>query len=82
MDSQDLNLRAATPGDTPEIRTVAELDSSRSPGADALIGEVAGEVVAVITMRDGHVVANPFRQTKAVVELLRMRRAQLVGRSR
>ena len=80
MDSQPgLSLRAATPRDAHAIRTVAHLDSSRAPDEDALVGEVSGEIVAVIGMRDGHVVADPFRPTAGVVELLRTRRSQLVG---
>ena len=58
------------------VRVARELDSSFAPGADALLGELDGELVAVITMQDGQVVADPFRATAAVVDLLRRRRAQ------
>lgn len=61
------------------VSAVAALDSARAPGGDALVGELNGEIVAVITMRDGHVVANPFRATAAVVDLLRNRRAALLA---
>jgi hypothetical protein len=63
------------PCDTVAVRGVAAMDSSLAPGHDALVGELGGEIVAVITMRDGLVVANPFRETAAVVDLLRRRRA-------
>ena len=61
------------------VGAVAALDSARAPGGDALVGELNGEIVAVITMRDGDVVANPFRATAAVVDLLRNRRAALLA---
>ena len=61
------------------VGSVAALDSARAPGGDALVGELNGEIVAVITMRDGHVAANPFRATAAVVDLLRSRRAALLA---
>jgi hypothetical protein len=66
--------------DTIAVGAVAALDSARAPGGDALAGELNGEIVAVITIRDGHVVANPFRASAAVVDLLRSRRAALLGR--
>jgi hypothetical protein len=65
--------------DTIAVGAVAALDSARAPGGDALVGELNGEIVAVITMRDGDVVANPFRATAAVVDLLRNRRAALLA---
>jgi hypothetical protein len=61
--------------DTVAVRAVASLDSSQAPGADVLAGELNGEIVAVITIREGIVVADPFRPTTAVVALLRRRRA-------
>lgn len=63
------------------VRAVAALDSSHSPGADVLAGELNGEIVAVITVRDGIVVENPFRSTTAVVDLLRKHWARHPGRS-
>jgi hypothetical protein len=65
--------------DSVAVGAVAALDSARALGGDALVGQLNGEIVAVITMRDGHVVANPFRGTAAVVDLLRSRRAALLA---
>ena len=61
--------------DTVAVGAVASLDSSQAPGADVLAGELNGEIVAVITIREGIVVADPFRPTAAVVALLKRRRA-------
>jgi|KBSMisStaDraftv2_1062788.scaffolds.fasta_scaffold5321254_1 hypothetical protein len=68
-------------GDTVAVRAVAALDSSQAPGADVLAGELNGEIVAVITIREGIVVADPFRSTTAVVDLLRRRRAMHLARA-
>ena len=76
-------LRAkAKPAGTIAVRGVAAMDSALATGHDALVGELGGEVVAVITIRDGLVVANPFRETAAVVDLLRRRRAMFLTQGR
>ena len=77
MDSQIVTLRTAQAADEVRVRAVAALDSAAAPGQDALVAEVDGEIVAVITLRDGLVVADPFRHTRDVVALLHKRRAQL-----
>ena len=41
------------PGGTIAVGGVEALDSSREPGGDALAGVLNGEIVAVITIRDG-----------------------------
>ena len=79
MDQPDITLRSALPQDEVVIRNVAALDSSRHPGGDALVAVVGDRITAVITLHDGHVVADPFVPTAAAVELLRRRRAQLCG---
>ncbi len=79
MDSAQIKAR---PGDTIAVGGVAAMDSSLAPGGDALVGELNGEIVAVITVRDGLVVANPFRATAAVVDLLRRCRATLLTQAR
>ena len=67
--------------DTIAVGGVEALDSSQAPGGDALAGELNGEIVAVITIRDGVVVANPFRATAGVVDLLRSRRARILAQA-
>jgi len=67
------------PRGTIAVGGVEALDSSQAPGGDALAGELNGEIVAVITIRDGVVVANPFRATAAVVDRLRSHRAMLLA---
>ena len=73
--SRPIKPLADQPGDTVAVRAVPALDSSQAPGCDALAGELNGEIVAVITMRDGILVADPFRASTAVIDLLKRQRA-------
>ncbi|MFL5852445.1 MAG: hypothetical protein ACJ76Q_03060 [Solirubrobacteraceae bacterium] len=75
----DSTRSASQPRGTIAVGGVEALDSSQAPGGDALAGELNGEIVAVITIRDGVVVANPFRSTTAVVDRLRRHRAMLLA---
>lgn len=75
----DSTRSGSQPRSTIAVGGVEALDSSGAPGGDALAGELNGEIVAVITIRDGVVVANPFRATAAVVERLRSHRAMLLA---
>jgi hypothetical protein len=52
---------------------LAELDSQRPVTGPALVGEIDGRPAAAISLADGRVVADPFRPTADVVELLRLR---------
>lgn len=75
----DSTRSASQPRGTIAVGGVEALDSSQAPGGDALAGELNGEIVAVITIRDGVVVANPFQSTTAVVDRLRRHRAMLLA---
>jgi hypothetical protein len=66
---------------TSVVGGVAALDGSQELGGDALAGGPNGEIIAVITVRDGLVVANPFRSTAAVVDVLKRCRAALLARA-
>src|SRR5215212_3335470 len=71
----DSTRSASQPRGTIAVGGVEALDSAQAPGGDALAGELNGEIVAVITIRDGVVVANPFRATAVVLDRLRSHRA-------
>ena len=58
------------------VRRLAYLDSRRPLRGDVLVAFVDGEPLAAISLADGTVVADPFRLTADIVELLRLR-AQL-----
>ncbi|MBV9464847.1 MAG: hypothetical protein JO169_01910, partial [Solirubrobacterales bacterium] len=46
------------------------------PAQPALVAEIDGELCAALSLADGRVVADPFRPSGALLELLRMRAAQ------
>jgi hypothetical protein len=71
-------IRAARGSDGPALEALAELDSSMVPAGQLLIAESDGEIVAALAPRSGERIANPFRHTADVVELLELRG----GRSR
>ena len=73
----DVRIRYAYPDDDAAVRRVAALDSASVPAAPLLVGEVDGELRAAISLVDSAVIADPFRRTIALVELLRVRTAQL-----
>lgn len=73
----DVTVRWAAAGDEPAIRRVAERDSRVAPTGPALVAEVAGEIVAAVSLNGGEAVADPFHPTSDVVDLLELRATQL-----
>jgi len=72
-----VTLRCAEPRDGAALARLAELDSAPAPAPPVLLADVDGELLAAISLADGATVANPFRATAALVELLRARERQL-----
>jgi hypothetical protein len=70
-------LRMAEPKDAEALRRVAGRDSAAIPAAPQLLAEAGGELVAAISLVDGARIADPFRPTAGLVELLVARAAQL-----
>jgi hypothetical protein len=70
-------IRRATPDDDAGLRRLAALDSKRPPAGDTLVAEVDGRIHAAVSLTDGRSVADPFRPTAELVDLLRMRATQL-----
>ena len=73
----DIVIRPATPADLPALWRLAALDDAPVPnaGSDVLIAEVDGQPVAAYA--SGRAIADPFRRTASLVELLRLRARQL-----
>ena len=67
-----ITIRQSTTVDSEAIERVAALDSGRAPEGSALVAVVAGEVQAVLPLDGGRPLANPFRPTAHLVELLRL----------
>jgi hypothetical protein len=55
------------------------LDGAPALEGEALLALIDGEAVAALSLRDGHVVANPFVRTEAAVALLRLRAGHVSG---
>jgi hypothetical protein len=79
---QNLRIRPAGPHDAPVLCRLAALDSAEPLSGEILVGEVEGEAAAALSLADGSAIADPFRRTAALVELLAMRRDQLAAWSR
>ena len=72
-----LNIRTAGPEDERAIERLALLDDSRRPRGELLVAEAGGELVAALPVHGGRAVADPFRPSAQVVELLALRARQL-----
>jgi hypothetical protein len=73
MDLEQITLRRAVDGDARTLATLAELDSQRLPDDEFLIGEVAGQPWAALGIGSGVLLADPYRPTVQLAELLRLR---------
>ncbi|HWH93957.1 MAG TPA: hypothetical protein VNT03_08845 [Baekduia sp.] len=72
-----MTIRTALPDDSRAIARLAALDSARVPAGPLLLAEIDGEPWAAIALSSGRAIADPFRPTAALVDLLRRRAAQL-----
>ena len=70
-------IRAARGSDGPALRRLAELDSRPVPAGELLVAETGDEVVAALSVDTGARVADPFRRTADVVDLLAYRARRL-----
>lgn len=74
-----VTIRPAFPDDAHALARLAALDSQRLPSGPLLLAEIDGEPWAALALETGRVVADPFRPTAALVDLLRGRAAQLTA---
>jgi hypothetical protein len=74
-----IQIRHARPDDEPTLLRLAALDSAPAPRTDdVLLALVDGEILAALDLTSARAIADPFRPTADLVELLRTR-AQLLG---
>ena len=66
-------IRAARGSDGDALARLAALDSARVPAGELLVAETDGALVAALAPATGTTIADPFRHTAAVVELLELR---------
>jgi hypothetical protein len=67
-----MTIRRADLADLAALDRLAALDSAPAPTGDVLVGEVAGELWAALEIDSGRAIADPFRHSGEVVELLRL----------
>jgi hypothetical protein len=72
-----MTIRTAEPQDQRRLEHLAALDSARPLNGNALVAEVDGDAVAALDLGSGRAIADPFRPTATVLDMLRMRAAQL-----
>jgi hypothetical protein len=75
--SAPLVIREATDSDRAALAAVAERDSAPAPAGEVLVAEAGGEIRAAIEVDGARAVADPFRPTAELVDLLRTRAAQI-----
>ncbi len=77
----NVTLRLAVPRRRAPVADLAQLDSAPVPSGPMLIAEVDGRLRAALPLDGGEPIADPFRRSADLVELLRTRAAQLTGRA-
>ncbi|HEX6653131.1 MAG TPA: hypothetical protein VF072_10340 [Thermoleophilaceae bacterium] len=78
----NLTIRRATTADQFAVRRLAVLDSSSPPSGDVLLAEMGDELWAALSIDTGDAIADPFRPSREMVELLRLRAGGLQGEAR
>jgi len=67
-----LTIRTATTADQFAIRRLAVLDSASPPTGEVLLAEMDGELWAAVSVDTGDAIADPFRWSGDLVDLLRV----------
>jgi hypothetical protein len=82
MTNRTLTIRRADTSDQGSLVRLAALDSASPPTEEALLAEVGGELWAAVEIDSGAAIADPFRPSADLVELLRLRASLLQGAER
>jgi len=75
----ELLIRVAGPNDRPVLDDLAARDSRPRLRGDALIAELDGVVVAALSLRDGQLIADPWKPTAVIGEQLRLRASSIAA---
>ncbi|MGH2982114.1 MAG: hypothetical protein ACRDKV_08745 [Solirubrobacterales bacterium] len=74
-----ISIRTARAGDQATITRLSELDGHRRlQSSPLLVAELDGEVLAALPLDGGNAIADPFRPTADLVEMLELRAGQLL----
>ncbi len=68
----EVTVRLAGERDTGDLLRLAALDSAPAPTGPTVVAEVGGELVAAVPIDRGAAIADPFRRTAAVVQMLEL----------
>ena len=68
-----LVLRRSASWDAEALTRLAQLDGAPAPTGAMLVAELGDEIVAAVPFDGGRAIADPFRPTAALVELLHAR---------
>jgi hypothetical protein len=79
MTNTALTIRRATAADAFALRRLAAIDSASPPTGDVLMAEMGSELWAAVSVDTGAAIADPFRPSGDLVELLRFRAERLAG---
>jgi hypothetical protein len=79
--TSEITVRLADHTDARALLTLAALDSAQVPAGDLVVAESDGELVAALPVDGGRPIADPFRGTALIVEMLGLRAAQIRSRS-
>jgi hypothetical protein len=69
-------IRRATDADNSTLLRLAALDSAPAPHGPVLVADLGGEIVAARSLTRARSIADPFRPTADIRELLELRAAQ------
>ena len=73
----ELVIRPACAADRSGLERLGQLESTTVTGGGYVVAETDGELVAAVPVGGGEALADPFRPTRDVVSLLRLRAKQL-----
>jgi hypothetical protein len=69
-------IRPATEADSPTLLRLAALDSAPAPRGPVLVADLDGEIVAARSLTRARSIADPFRPTADISDLLELRARQ------
>lgn len=79
--TSEITVRLADHTDSRALLELAALDSAQVPAGALVVAESDGEIVAAVPVGGGPPIADPFRRTAHLVEMLELRAAQMRRRS-
>ena len=75
--TSEITVRLADHTDSRALLRLAALDSAQVPAGALVVAESDGELVAAVPVAGGRAIADPFRGTATLVEMLELRAAQM-----